>query len=322
MGDDSIIKIYAAYGVTPVRLLPVQKGYRNESHPAVLTDGSKVNLIIYKSEPEILPRVKAANAVADYLSEKGLPTRRTIDKRVLKLSNTRDNRYASLYTYLDGETIPWEGYTREHIKELGRAMSDMHYELKQMPGDALPGIASEYRAIFSRMRHYFDDPSVVRAMRDKLGLAQEARQLEYAQKLLSAFEQAASQQPLHMDFVRSNILFNGNAITGIIDFEKTGRGHPLLDIARTLAFLLVDCKHKEPSKVYKYFLKSGYGKRGKSKLPANDKLLEGLTSAFLFHDFYKFLRHNPYEHLHENEHFVRTKNMLIQRKLLSGILDL
>jgi hypothetical protein len=141
-------------------------------------------------------------------------------------------------------------------------------------------------------------------------------------RLLEFCGKLEDQQPLHMDFVRSNVLFNAHAtIAGIIDFEKTGKGHPMLDIARTLAFLLVDCKYKEPGKVYKYFVHSGYRKRGKNNININPRLLHELTNIFLLHDFYKFLRHNPYESLGRNEHFVRTRDILIARALLRDIMS-
>jgi hypothetical protein len=136
-----------------------------------------------------------------------------------------------------------------------------------------------------------------------------------------------------MDFVRSNILFddtdtsNALAITGILDFEKTAQGNPVFDIARTLAFLLVDCKYKPADKVRKYFLRSGYIKRGASTFQDiyitdhNGKVnvLEQLLDVFLMHDFYKFLRHNPYESLESNEHFMRTRDMLVQRGFVSRL---
>jgi Ser/Thr protein kinase RdoA (MazF antagonist) len=133
-----------------------------------------------------------------------------------------------------------------------------------------------------------------------------------------------AKQPLHMDFVRSNILFEAvpagdfnMSISGILDFEKAAYGHPLFDIARTLTFLLVDCKYKAPDKVRKYFLGSGYIKRGAAMLPSKHmSILEPALNLFLFHDFYKFLRHNPYESLPDNEHFMRTAQLLIPRQLI------
>jgi hypothetical protein len=119
-----------------------------------------------------------------------------------------------------------------------------------------------------------------------------------------------------MDFVRGNILFEGDEISGILDFEKTASGHTVMDISRTLAFLLVDCKYKTIDKVIKYFLYSGYQKRGKNKDIGNDADRKILVEMFLFYDLYKFLLHNPYEFLQQNEHYVRTKDILIGRGVL------
>ena|SRR5579862_918408 len=130
-----------------------------------------------------------------------------------------------------------------------------------------------------------------------------------------------------MDFVRGNILFTSSPtleITGILDFEKAARGHPSFDIARTLAFLYVDCKYKEVDQVRRAFLLSGYHRYGRTPYrPVTVRttlgpydLLETLIDIFLLYDFYKFLRHNPYESLSINEHFVRTCQLLAERQLV------
>ena len=122
-----------------------------------------------------------------------------------------------------------------------------------------------------------------------------------------------------MDFVRGNILFAEDEkaqITGVLDFEKATWGPPVFDIARTLAFLIVDCKYKDEAKVRKYFLHSGYNKRGQAEFEPTE-LLEDLLNFFLLYDFYKFLRHNPYESLKDNEHFVRTRDFLLKRNIIA-----
>ena len=164
---------------------------------------------------------------------------------------------------------------------------------------------------------YFSDHNIRDAMRRKLRLAVAPDQFIMLQTLLASCRTLPGGQALHMDFVRGNILFDQTPrITGVLDFEKTALGHPAFDIARTLAFLFVDCKYKDPEKVRKYFLYSGYNKRGDAPLP-QEKLIDALVPLFLLYDFYKFLRHNPYESLAQNEHFVRTKNILLEQSLLT-----
>jgi Ser/Thr protein kinase RdoA (MazF antagonist) len=207
----------------------------------------------------------------------------------------------------------------EHLKQLGTTMSTMHGLLKQAPFMLDNSVADEYLLIARRMRDYFRQAGVQQALRAKLELAISVPDSLFA--LLEGCAGLPNQQVLHMDFVRGNILFDAAAhVAGVLDFEKTAWGHPLFDIARTTAFLLVDCKYKSEAQVRKYFLLSGYNKRGLGPFkitPYNARLLERLIDSFLLYDFYKFLRHNPYESLPENEHFVRTRQLLLQRQLLA-----
>jgi Ser/Thr protein kinase RdoA (MazF antagonist) len=236
---------------------------------------------------------------------------------------------------LPGQTIPWEGYTRQHIKLLGAMLSNLHAELTALPLVGYPAVAEQYLKYCQSMQLYFTDPGVKASLNRKLGLNLNPAIFEQAKQLLSASNELKQQQVLHMDFVRSNILFTATKrrhqptdllISGVLDFEKTAYGHPLFDIARTLAFLLVDCKYKTATQVRKYFLLSGYQKRGTSQLPhvrihgakRNDDLLENLIGQFLMYDFYKFLKHNPYEDLINNDHFLRTCNQLLTRQLIYG----
>lgn len=325
MRENTVQQILRQYGLQQSVVLSTEKGYRNESHPVETEDGRKLNLIVYKREPGILQKIREANRIADYVAEQGLPARHTTDERILRLTNGRQSAYASLYSYLPGVTIPWEAYTMDHIKLLGKTMSDMHAILTLLAKPAVSNVADEYLAIIRRMQRYFADMQVREAMRQKLDVDIDDQRFAEFEKIVAACKKLPDQQTLHMDFVRGNILFSEEyplEVSGILDFEKTAYGSPLFDISRTLAFLLVDCKYKQPDKIKKYFLSSGYNKRGASRLQnyrvdEHQTLLDALTNLFLTYDFYKFLRHNPYESLSANEHYGRTKDLLKDRKILA-----
>lgn len=310
-----IERILQQYGIQPAAVLPVQKGYRNQSFAVRLHSGKMANLIVYKTEPGITRTIGQAHTTADALASQGFPVRQALDSRILRIKTSNGLKYAALYNYLPGRTIAWEAYTKAHIKLLGETLADMHNALKGMR-HGLPHVAKQSLEITLRMQRYFNDPPVAAALQAKLGLAIQPNALGPMQRMLHACRSLPGQQPLHMDFVRGNVLFNDKpAITGILDFEKTALGHPTFDIARTLAFLLVDCKYKPSHKVRKYFLYSGYGKR--RRLPVSwVKLTGALVNFYLLYDFYKFLRHNPYENLPQNEHFVRTRDILLKRRLI------
>jgi Ser/Thr protein kinase RdoA (MazF antagonist) len=319
MDERQILRILQMYGITSRTIGQPQKGYRNSSHYIETTSGQELNLILYKSEQGIVQRIHNANAVGAAAAQM-LPARTLADARILQLKAGGKVAHAALYHYLPGKTIPWEAYTKEHIKQLGGILATLHTCLKRYNVANLPDVASENAALWARMTHYFNDASVVAAAAQKLRLRVICGDFTW---LLNACRHLPNQQALHMDFVRGNILFDGTTITGIIDFEKTGTGSPLFDIARTLAFLLVDCKNKPDEKIRKYFLRSGYIKRGCGELTTytseGQNIFERLIDFFLLHDLYKFMHHNPYEALIHNEHYMRTKALLLKRRLIAEV---
>lgn len=319
-------RILALYHLKAISEQSPQKGYRNTAHPIHLSGGAMVNLIMYKGEPGVLQKIQNANVVSDYLATVGFPTRQTYQHRIVRLQSGSRQKYAALYNYLPGRTIPWESYTKHHLKLLGKTMSDMHAALQAGPA-VKPRVTDEYQAIAERMTRYFDNPGVREAMTRKLNCQVLSHMPAQFAHLMHYCARFSGQQTLHMDLVRGNILFEGEGeklrISGILDFEKTTTGPRLFDIARTLAFLLVDCKYTPEDKVRKYFLYSGYQKRGKLPMPTimsgQLNVLEVLINLFLLYDFYKFLRHNPYEYLAQNEHFVRTRDLLVRRNVIKMI---
>lgn len=326
MYESILGEVLRAYDIRPAKIYGPQKGYRNEIWPVEMADGSMYGVTFFKREDGIIDRVRRTDAVSEYLASKGFPARQRTDRRLLQIKTPTATVYAGVYAYLPGTTIPWEAYTMDHLKLLGKAMSDMHFLLADMPPAGLPSVYEEYDAVMQRMRRYFSDNKVAQAMHQKLGLQLETDVFAAGVNVIKKCQAKNGQQALHMDFVRGNILFgnsstpaftlNKTALSGVLDFEKTAQGLPVVDIARTLAFLLVDCKYKPAEKVYKYFLHSGYIKRGRATGAIDATLLEELISLFLLYDFYKFLRHNPYEFLHANEHYVRTRDILHKRNMI------
>jgi Ser/Thr protein kinase RdoA (MazF antagonist) len=335
LGQQALLqRVGALYNTNFTLMNEPQKGYRNTCYPVRLDDGRVANFILYKREPGIITTIKNANRIGDFLASAGMPTRQTLNDRIIHLQSRELSRYGALYAYLPGSTIPWEAYTRSHIKLLGKAMSDMHASLQVVPPTGLPMVQRQYQKIFQRLERYFSQPSVQQAMKRKLYLTVAPKAISASQQLLNHAHYFPAVQPLHMDFVRGNILFGTDAtsqlaITGVLDFEKTAVGHPLFDIARTLAFLLVDCATIPEQNIRRYFLDSGYTKRGAATFrnihirtaKKDTNALEALINLFLLYDFYKFLRHNPYEYLGENHHFVRTRNLLIKRAIIVRLND-
>jgi Ser/Thr protein kinase RdoA (MazF antagonist) len=310
------------YGLSVTNIGDPQKGYRNESYELMLADSTPVNLLFYKREPHILQRITTADMVAERAAKAGLPVRTRYDDRLLQVGDG----LAGLYYYLPGRTISWEAYTKRHIKLVGWAMADLHAATEDL-SDEGPRLADELLVIIDRMKRYFASADVQRAVGEKLAITIDPRLFDNYRRLIERTSTFDGQQYLHMDMVRGNILFDQPfddarwyiddiQLSGIIDFEKAAYGLPICDVARTLAFLLVDCP-KPSDRIYKYFIDSGYRKRGKRQLQ-HIELLPYFVRLFLLYDFYKFLRHTPYESLRDNYHYTRTRDLLKTYGIISS----
>lgn len=326
ISESLIEKIIASYNIEVSQLLPQQSGYRNLNQPLITKDGEELNLILYKNEPGILDKIRLANVIGSHLSKKGLPARSPYTNKILKITYSTHTKYACLYNYLPGHTIPWEGYTKKHLQALGQTLALIHQYLKSYkPIQPVESVAQTYLKLTRQSTKYFEQSGVNKAMRLKLSCSINKKELNKLSSYLKKLDNLPDKQILHMDFVRGNVLFESNPvrISGLLDFEKSAYGHPYFDIARTLSFLLVDCKYKSPQDVRKYFLNKGYFKNTNKNPTITIKLhgqkidlLETLADCFLLFDFYKFLKHNPFEYLNQNEHYSRTRDLLISRGLV------
>lgn len=320
-------KILDKYSIVYKKIDNPQKGYRNNSYIITLKDNTRINLIIYKREKDILKRILNANKVSSILRDKIRSDNFEIRYPINKILKLKDNYYSCIYNYIEGSTIPWDGYSKKHLKLLGEYLNKIHYltssEIIYSKITTLELESSNLKKIIYKVLEYFNNDNVANALNNKLGLNINFIQfLNNSLKINNVIENTYPKTILHMDFVRGNILFNNPEldssdlkITGILDFEKCSIGSPIFDISRTLAFLIVDCKYSSELEIRKYFLKSGYIKRGKYKLKCFE-YLNILTTTYLIYDFYKFLKHNPYEFLNSNEHFIRTRDILLRQRLL------
>lgn len=273
-------------------------------------------------------KIELIHNTVDSIVENKLPIR-----KLIKVRRSTKSIHC-VFNYLPGDTISWDSYTQKHIKLLGIAMSNLHFYLRNIKSDKFDNGVDIQISNCLEMHEYFKDFGVISALNKKLGLKINVKFNSYL-KILKSLNKL-EKQLLHLDLVRGNVLFISEKeikeknldsklfltldkkiyLSGILDLEKVALGPTILDISRTLAFLIVDCKYKEEVKVRKYFLKSGYEKRGETKLK-NIEYLEGLMEYFWLYDFFKFLYYTPYESLVDNEHFIRTRDKLLSLNLLT-----
>jgi Ser/Thr protein kinase RdoA (MazF antagonist) len=282
------------------------------------------------------------DSVARYLRSRGLPAREAIEvssnkyqvsreyRTLVEIGNGKNKRFFSLFELIPGKTISWEAYTRRHLRALGMYMGKMH--------SALRDIDIELSMIKNWSDHIVSDSENLLEylkknklfIEKKLSLKLDFSKIENAVFNVSSFacpymDPDLRPQLIHCDFVRGNILFSDvksdliYQISGILDFEKMLFGKVEIDVARTLAFLFVDCKYKSEEDIIKYFLNEGYNTLGTVDTRQQKILFSNLENYMIYfwlRDFWKFLECNPYEDLRKNEHYVRTVKQLLIRKLV------
>ncbi len=297
------------------------QGYMNFVFPFTLKnahEAKKYVAVFYNasrySSAVDLAKLEACEQVAGKLATAGLPARTAVlardGRKFCKYAFRGENNFFALYEYLPGEALMWESYTRRHLYALGATLKQIHVALKNETGLELPQWRKYLPSDSAKITKYFQVNSKIIKTKLKIEL-----NTEKFQKILKSMQADKTTQVIHGDFVRSNVLFSSEKraedyeITGILDFEKCMYAPAIVDIARTLAFLLVDCKHKSESEIVYHFLIRGYGANDYPKYISLYHLKEFLL-YFWTRDLWKFLTANPYESLHQNYHFTATVKYL------------
>jgi Ser/Thr protein kinase RdoA (MazF antagonist) len=325
-------------GSTKVTIHEYSQGYMNHVLQVDI-NAARYVVVIYNSMryrgQSGVDFISELSRISEYLNAKNFPARRAIlakrgvfvSQMLLEGQNSNPH-LVGLYEYLPGNTLEWDGYTRRHLRALGEKMGQMHNLLSEYNSGKRPSAIQEWPEYFERdnkrLMTYIGKHT--KSITKKLQLKVHLNEVE---KLIKTLGQQIGEIPLrsqliHCDFVRGNILFsetklnNTYPIIGVLDFEKMLYGPVIVDVARTLAFLLVDCRYKTEAEILKYFLHEGYIVLGKGSVLSVLEL-DPYMVYFWLRDFWKFLECNPYEDLKKNYHFNKTVEILMEKKLLSAI---
>ncbi len=305
-------------------LTHIQQGYMNNVYKFSCTDKNSEKkdyiVIFYNKNRYNSTQARAfleeVNAVTRFLSTSGFDCRTSIELEGQHLKVIEGGRFMAIYNYLPGWTIAWESYTRRHLRSLGMQMKRMHELLSiYTERNEIKNIAKwgDYLVLDSaRMREYFLDNK--ESIKRKLGYSINFDQIDKLVKSMhSSSKKDKYQQLIHMDFVRGNILFRDRKeeeiyeITGVLDFEKMLVGQVEIDVARTYAFLIIDCKYKSHDEINNYFM---------TEVGVEFYAITHFVNYFWMRDLWKHLQCNPYESLCENEHYIRLVSELKKERLI------
>lgn len=128
----------------------------------------------------------------------------------------------SVYRYVDGHTVDPEHLKTAQLENVGRVLADLHLVTKAYKKGAdsrfsFERVAEIYATVRGRLPHYLK--KIVRTLDEEI---------EYLQNYL---EQKLPKGMIHGDLFTDTLLFKGEKVVAVRDFEAAGRGKFIFDLA-------------------------------------------------------------------------------------------
>ena len=213
-------EVVADYGLAKVSLVrPIREGSVN-THISIETAKGKYLAKIDEVKSEI--EVKRELDLLLFLRKHGFPCPVPLADRRGRHCRDWGGKQLSVYKNLDGRTLHAEGLSSGQLENVGRVMADLHLSSKAYKKGvegrfSFERVAEIYADVRGRLPHYLK--KIVRTLDEEL------------QYLQSYLETKLPKGIIHGDLFAENLLFKGEKIVAVLDFEAAGRGKFILDLA-------------------------------------------------------------------------------------------
>jgi homoserine kinase type II len=222
-------EIAADYGlpkVTAVR--PIRDGSAN-THYALETVRGKFLIKIEEVKSEL--EVKREFDLLLFLRKHGFPCSVPLADRRGRHCRDWGGKLLSVYRNLDGHTVAVERITAGQLENVGRVLADLHLVSKAYKKGvesrfSFEKVAEIYVDVRGRLPHYLK--KIVRTLDEEI---------EYLQNYL---EGKLPKGIIHGDLFPDNIIFKGEKVVAVLDFEAAGRGKFIFDLATAVNALCFD----------------------------------------------------------------------------------
>ncbi len=234
VGDPALRDILARYEIPAVAAVErVEAGLINHNWRVVCADSTRYFLRGYARRPSI-ERVLAQVRFQERLLAGGFPVARVIaGQSGSKVVETAGLPWV-LFEYIDGRE--YDHARIEQTREAGRMLAHFH-QLGAVVMEPSPGAPGESFADF--VDGAPDEPANLAGLFGGKGVDED---LEFAVKWWRWFVEEWPAQRLdrlpsscaHYDYHGRNVLFRGDRMVGLFDFDYAGPGWPVLDLSRGL----------------------------------------------------------------------------------------
>jgi homoserine kinase type II len=157
-----------------------------------------------------------------FLRKHGFPCPAPLADRKGRHSREFDGRSMTMYRYIDGRTIAPTELSVTQLENLGRVMADLHLIGKNYKKGidnrfSFERVADIYRDVRGRLPQYFK--RIIRTLDEEM---------EYLSHYL---EGKLPKGVIHGDLFHDNVMYKGEKVVAILDFEAACRGKFIFDLA-------------------------------------------------------------------------------------------
>jgi homoserine kinase type II len=169
-----------------------------------------------------------------FLRKAGFPCPQPVPDRKNRWYRDVGGKCVSLYRWIDGTIRPVERLTNERLEQVGRLLAELHTIGKQYKKGienrfSYDRIAELYAGVRDRLPAYFK--RIVRTLDDEV---------EYLHHYLDT---KLPRGIIHGDLFHDNLVFKGDKLVGMLDFEAAARGRYVFDLATAVNALCFVREH-------------------------------------------------------------------------------
>jgi homoserine kinase type II len=271
---DDARRIGARFGldVASIRLVP--EGSVNTNAELVARDGRRWFLRIYEEQPPETARgeaaILAALAAAGVPTPMPLPLTDEVGDQGRAAIASHAGKAVAVFPFVEGEVVCQRGVTPARAAAVGAALAEVHLAGRAILAGPLGASVRATRfgpdALLARVRAVAanDPPPHVAEVLPHL-----ARRCE---EELEGAAPRGDEGFVHGDLFRDNVLFRGEAVAALLDFESASRGPLAFDLAVTL---LAWCYGDDLDLALARALATGYARRA----PVSPGVREALFDA-------------------------------------------
>ena len=167
-----------------------------------------------------------------FLRKHAFPCPHPLQDRMGRFYRDYDNKCVSIYRYHEGRVLPVMRLRPTQLETIGRALGELHvigkgYKKGIDNRFSFERIADLYLSVRNRLPNYFR--KITRTLEDEI---------DYLTRYL---EGKLPKGIIHGDLFADNLLFRGERLTAMLDFEAACRGKFIFDIATAVnALCFVD----------------------------------------------------------------------------------